>query len=43
MKKTSLRSALLIACLLLLHACASSPAVTPDDAGVYLARAQTQE
>ena len=42
MNKLSLRSALLIACLLLLHACASSPPVTPDDAGDYLARAQTQ-
>ena len=42
MKLVNSRSAILIPCLLLLHACASSPPVTSDDAGDYLARAQTQ-
>ena len=42
MKQVSFRSTISVASLLLLHACASAPPVTPDNAGDYLARAQTQ-
>lgn len=42
MKQMNLRSIVFIASILLLSACASPPPVTPDDAGDYLARAQTQ-
>ena len=42
MKQVSFRSIIFIAALLLLHACASAPPVTPDNAGDYLTRAQTQ-
>jgi hypothetical protein len=42
MKQVNLRSILFIASILLLYACASPPPVTPDNAGDYLARAQTQ-
>ena len=42
MKLIHFRAILFIASLVLLHACASPPTVTPDNAGDYLARAQTQ-
>ena len=42
MKQVNFRSIALVASLLLLNACASTPPVTPDNAGDYLARAQTQ-
>lgn len=42
MKLIHFRAILFIASLVLLHACASPPTVTPDNAGDYLARARTQ-
>ena len=42
MKQMNFRVIILAASLLLLHACASPPPVTPDNAGDYHARAQTQ-
>ncbi len=42
MKQVNFKSIALVASLLLLNACASAPPVTPDNAGDYLARAQTQ-
>jgi len=42
MKLMNTRSIVFLASLMLLHACASPPPVTPDDAGDYLARARTQ-
>ena len=42
MRQMNLRSTVLIASILLLYACASPPPVTQDNAGDYLARAQTQ-
>ena len=42
MKQMNLRSIVFIASILLLYACASPPPVTPDNAGDYIARAQTQ-
>lgn len=42
MKRMNIQSIVFLAGLLLLQACASSPPVTPDDAGDYLARARTQ-
>jgi hypothetical protein len=42
MKQVNFKSIALVASLLLLNACASAPPVTPDNAGGYLARSQTQ-
>ena len=42
MKQVNFRSITLVASLLLLHACASAPPVTLDNAGDYLTRARTQ-
>ena len=42
MKQVNIRSITLVASLFLLHACASAPSVTPDNAGDYLARARTK-
>jgi hypothetical protein len=42
MKLMNTRTTVFLASLILIHACASSPPVTPDDAGDYLARASTQ-
>ncbi len=42
MKSMNSKWVVLIATAFLLHACASSPPVTPDNAGDYLARARTQ-
>lgn len=42
MKQLSFRALICVASLVLLHACASTPPITPDNAGDYLARAQTQ-
>ena len=42
MKSMHSKWIVLIAAAFLLHACASSPPVTPDNAGDYLARARTQ-
>ena len=42
MKQMNIRLIILVASSLLLHACASAPPVTPDNAGDYLARARTQ-
>ena len=42
MKLMNFKSTTLVVSLLLLHACASAPPVTPDNAGDYLARARTQ-
>ena len=42
MKYMKLRSIVIVASLLLLHACASPPSTTPYNTGDYLARGQTQ-
>ena len=42
MKQVNFRIIICVASFVLLHACASAPPITPDNAGDYLARAQTQ-